>query len=63
LSYNSDNADGSRAQVDTVMGYGQTHSYNIVLFDHLGAKRRYDAGGRVRQIALEPIHKRFRLYS
>src|SRR5438067_877484 len=31
--YNSYNADGSRAQVDTMMGYGWTHSYNLFLFN------------------------------
>src|SRR5206468_10263140 len=31
LAYNSYNADGSRAQLDTVMGFGWTHSYNIFL--------------------------------
>ena len=32
LRYNSYNADDSRAALDTVMGYGWTHSYNIFLF-------------------------------
>src|ERR1043166_7621101 len=32
LTYNSYNADGSRAQVDTGLGFGWTHSYNVFLF-------------------------------
>ena len=32
ITYNSYNADGSRAVVDTILGYGWTHSYNIFLF-------------------------------
>jgi RHS repeat-associated protein len=50
--YNTYNADGSRAQVDTVMGYGWTHSYNIFLFDQLGAKFRYDGEGYVTRYAI-----------
>jgi hypothetical protein len=34
--YNSYNADGSRAIVDTVMGYGWTHTYNVFLFSQAG---------------------------
>src|ERR1700730_16526507 len=30
LIYNSYDADASRAAVDTVMGYGWTHSYNLL---------------------------------
>jgi RHS repeat-associated protein len=52
--YNSYNADGSRSQVDTVMGYGWTHSYNIFLFNQLGAMFRYDGDGRVTRYALGP---------
>jgi hypothetical protein len=37
VTYNSYNADGSRTTVDTVLGYGWTHSYNIFLFGQLGA--------------------------
>jgi RHS repeat-associated protein len=47
LTYNSYNADGSRAQVDTAMGYGWTHSYNIFLFNQLGNMFRMDGTGRV----------------
>ena len=45
--YNSYNADMSRAQVDTVLAYGWTHSYNIFLFSQLGSMFRYDGDGRV----------------
>ena len=50
--YNSYNADGSRAQVDTVMGFGWTHSYNIFLFNQLGAMFRFDGDGRVTRYGL-----------
>ena len=50
--YNSYNADGSRAIVDTVMGYGWTHSYNIFLFTQAGLTFRYDADGRVTRYGL-----------
>src|ERR1035438_343898 len=46
-TYNSYNADGSRAAVDTVMGYGWTHSYNVFLFTQFGAMFRYDGQGRI----------------
>src|SRR5262245_52324987 len=42
LTYNSYNADGSRALVDTVLGYGWTHSYNIFLFFQRGHAFRFD---------------------
>src|SRR5690348_7564537 len=29
FTYNTYNADGSRATVDTIAGYGWTHSYNV----------------------------------
>ena len=32
MIYNSYNADGTRASIDTGMGYGWTHSYNDFLF-------------------------------
>jgi RHS repeat-associated protein len=54
IVYNSYNADGSRATIDTVMGYGWTHSYNIFLFSQLGAMFRYDAEGRVTRYKLGP---------
>jgi hypothetical protein len=52
LIYNSYNADGSRATVDTVAGYGWTHSYNIFLFSQLGAMFRFDGAGRVTRYKL-----------
>lgn len=47
LSYNSYNADGSRVAIDTVMGYGWTHSYNSFLFSQRGNMYRFDGNGRV----------------
>ena len=52
LAYNSYNADGSRAQIDTVMGYGWTHSYNIFLFNQRGHMFRMDGQGRVTKYQL-----------
>ena len=40
-------ADGSRALVDTVMGYGWTHSLNDLLFTQRGNLYRFDGEGRV----------------
>src|SRR5271166_3204970 len=54
VAYNSYNADGSRAQVDTVMGYGWTHSYNTFLFSQFGSMFRYDGRGRVARYRLVP---------
>src|SRR6516225_3741984 len=53
-AYNSYNADNSRAQLDTVMGYGWTHSFNTFLFSQLGAMFRYDGAGRVTRYKLGP---------
>ncbi|HWX22256.1 MAG TPA: RHS repeat-associated core domain-containing protein [Candidatus Binatia bacterium] len=47
LTYNSYNADGSRAQLDTMVGYGWTHSYNIFLFGQGTNMFRFDGIGRV----------------
>lgn len=47
LHYNSYNADGSRAAIDTVMGYGWTHSYNVFLFSQNGHMFRMGGDGRV----------------
>ena len=47
LHYNSYNADDSRAMIDTVMGYGWTHSYNIFLFSQGMHIFRMDGKGRV----------------
>jgi len=52
LTYNSYNADGSKAQVDTGLGLGWTHSYNIFLFQQRGHFFRMDADGRVTQYYL-----------
>src|ERR1043166_3685507 len=49
LTYNSYNADGSRAQVDTGLGFGWTHSYNVFLFQQRSHLFRMDADGRVTQ--------------
>jgi RHS repeat-associated protein len=54
LTYNSYNADGSRTTIDTVMGYGWTHSYNVFLFSQLGAMFRFDSDGRVTRYAIAP---------
>jgi RHS repeat-associated protein len=54
MLYSSYNADGSRAQVDTGMGYGWTHTYNIFLFSQLGSMFRYDDMGRVTRYRIGP---------
>ncbi len=52
--YNSYNADGSRAIIDTVMGYGWTHSYNIFLFSQAGVPFRWDGIGRITKFGFGP---------
>ena len=52
--YNTFNADGSRAMLDTVMGYGWTHSYNIFVFAQAGVTFRYDGSGRVTRYNVVP---------
>lgn len=52
FTYNSYNADNSQATLDTVAGYGWTHSYNLFLFSQLGSMYRYDGDGRVTRYAL-----------
>jgi RHS repeat-associated protein len=54
LTYNSYNADGSRAQLDTGLGYGWTHSYNIFLFNQLDNMFRMDGVGRVTKFQYQP---------
>jgi RHS repeat-associated protein len=49
LSYNSYNADGSKAQLDTGVGFGWTHTYNAVLFQQRGQMFRLGPDGRVVQ--------------
>jgi RHS repeat-associated protein len=47
LTYNSYNADGSRAQVDCGLGLGWTHSYNLFLFSQRGSFFLMGPDGRV----------------
>ncbi len=47
LTYNSYNADGSRAQLDTGLGFGWTHTYNSLLFQQRGQLFRLGSDGRV----------------
>ena len=47
LVYSSENADNSRAQIDSGMGYGWTHSYNTFLFSQRGHMFRMDGNGMV----------------
>jgi len=54
LTYNSRDADGSRAQLNTVMGFGWTHSFNIFLFPQLGSMFRFGGDGRVTKYTLNP---------
>jgi RHS repeat-associated protein len=52
LTYNSYNADGSRAAIDTGMGYGWTNSYDDFLFNQRGDMFRMDADGRITRFQL-----------
>src|ERR1700733_5637686 len=47
LTYNSYNADGSRAPIDSGVGLGWSHSYDIFLFQQRGSFFRMGADGRV----------------
>jgi len=49
VSYNSYNADGSKVQLDTGLGFGWTHTYNTLLFQQRGQMFRLDTDGRVTQ--------------
>ena len=49
LSYNSYNADGSKVQLDTGLGFGWTHTYNTLLFQQRGQMFRLGVDGRVTQ--------------
>jgi RHS repeat-associated protein len=51
LIYNSYNADGSRASINTVLGYGWTHTYNEFLFSQRGNVFRLRGDGRIVQYA------------
>jgi RHS repeat-associated protein len=52
VTYNSRDANGSRTRLDTVMGYGWTHSFNIFLFSQLGSMFRVDGDGRITKYKL-----------
>jgi len=52
LTYNSFDADSSWSKIDTVMGYGWTHSFNIFLFSQRGHMFRMDGSGRVNKYQL-----------
>jgi RHS repeat-associated protein len=54
LSYNSMAADGSQARIATVLGYGWTHAYNILLFSQLGHMFRMDGEGHITKYKLGP---------
>jgi len=54
MNYNSNNADGSRAQIDTGMGYGWTHTYNDFLYSQVGNMFRYDGSGKVTKYTKGP---------
>jgi len=46
-TYNSFNADGSQSQIDTVLGYGWTHSYNLFLFSQVQSMFFMGGDGRI----------------
>ena len=52
LIYNSYNADGSRAAIDSGLGYGWTSSYNDFLFNQRGDMFRMGPDGRITRFAL-----------
>ena len=54
LTYDSYNADTSRARFNTVLGIGWTHSYNFFLFSQVGSIYRADGDGRVTKYQLGP---------
>jgi YD repeat-containing protein len=54
LTYDSYNADTSRARFNTVLGIGWTHSYNLFLFSQVGNIFRVDGDGRVTKYQLGP---------
>jgi RHS repeat-associated protein len=54
LTYDSYNADTSRARFNTVLGIGWTHSYNLFLFPQVGNMFRVDGDGRVTKYQLGP---------
>src|ERR1043166_781937 len=52
VSYNSYNADTSRARIDTVLGNGWTHNYNVFLYVVRGDVFRVDGDGRITRYKL-----------
>jgi RHS repeat-associated protein len=54
LTYDSYNADTSRARFNTVLGIGWTHSYNLFLFPQVGNMFRLDGDGRVTKYQFGP---------
>ena len=52
LIYNSYNADGTRAALDTMIGFGWTHSYNDFLFSQGRDMFRMRGDGRIIRYAL-----------
>src|SRR5205814_386476 len=52
LTYNSYNADGSQAQIDSVAGYGWTHTYNSFLFAQVGSMFLMGPNGRTEKFQL-----------
>jgi RHS repeat-associated protein len=52
LTYNSYNADGSRAQIDSGFGVGWTHSYDLFLFQQRGSFFWMRPDGRISQYHL-----------
>lgn len=49
FTYNSYNADGSRAQIDSGEGLGWTHTYNLFLFSQRGSFFLMGPDGRITQ--------------
>jgi RHS repeat-associated protein len=47
LTFNSNLADGSNGRVNTVLGVGWTHSYNLFLFSQRSEMFRFEGNGRV----------------
>ena len=54
VTYSSRDADGSRAQLNTVMGNGWTHSFNIFLFSQARSMFRFEGDGRVTRYTRNP---------
>ena len=54
LSYASYNADLEKAAVNTSLGFGWTHSYNIFLFKQRGHMFRKDEQGRTTKFTRQP---------